>query len=88
MAVRRIHDAGIAQVQSELGGGVADLALGTDQDGPQQAQVAGLQRGRQRGLVARVGDGARGRLQRLRARDESVVVLGRGQAHGVYALEG
>ncbi|KAG1167944.1 hypothetical protein G6F35_017575 [Rhizopus arrhizus] len=86
MAMRHVHDAGIAQVQLELGGRVADLLFRAHQDGMQQPQVACFQRGRQRGLVARVGDGAEGRFQRLRASDELVVMRRGRQGHAVLAL--
>ena len=38
VAVRRVDDARVAQVQAELRGGVADLAFRSDQDGVQQAR--------------------------------------------------
>ncbi|MNI49753.1 hypothetical protein D3C73_1043780 [compost metagenome] len=86
VAMRHVDNARIAQVQIELGGRVADLLFRPHQNGMQEAQVAGFQRGGQGRFVAGVGDGAEGRFQRLRAGDQGVVMRGRGQCHARLAL--
>lgn len=65
VAVRRIDDGRPAQVQAAALGHVADLLLRTHQDGREQAQLHGLQRGAQRGFVAgwATAQGSAGRVR-------------------------
>src|SRR6185295_11360556 len=69
VAVRRVDDPRLSQVEARLLRDLLDRRFRTDEDRLAQAVLAGLDRAPERALLAREGDRGRDRLEALAARE-------------------
>ena len=76
VTVRGVLDLVLVDVEVEVLRDAADPVGGTDEDGPEDASVRGLDHGAQRGLVARVRDSRRDGRNLLAAGEDPLVLAG------------